>query len=1276
MPFNEYKDYSRELNSPIDEWKKIDALPNRNLREMAQLPPETTQIPERSKGLDPEPEINSIDSSAENLSDTRESDRFNENDPKADSGKRTGQGQSDNNNRINNTINNDNTTINSGLETAEAAETSVVSSSAVLTGGVTVVTACAAVAVIGVAATIMNNAPKIVSEHIVTGADYLVYEIDVRDLDYSNDTENNKTQYKIRVHNDTFVMDFPIEEEGMQTQIVTGLIPFRRYTVSVVGTSMIGDVFYNNVNVYTSKLKKPQAAFTFTPKINYKDGLYDIEYKSYISDYYDTGSDTYLQVYVNDTLVVDDHDLPEDGFFKGVLTNMANGTKISAKAYTTYYGEEDTLIGEYGYTVVHPQDFISKQFLSPYVFNEDSITSSFNANELTYNLDINTEFDNSDNPTEKYRIDLYNYGELVKSETTTSENLQFTLDSKYTYVDVVLTEIMGDYEVSSKTVTYVMEPKLFNTEFRFNEDATSYYFEASHVENSTLQGNSGGSGGKINFISADLPELTYKITNYYSDGSEPTSISDSFEYSIEHEAGMDTGVGKEISKVTFEVFLEDKVISYYQFDKPNYEGNLEVYDVDDDGKVMLKYETGADDVFVDYVWLSGNGVSASSAPGADGIMKLDRIDNNYLSECYLIIEGKYKSGTDTEIHVPVNDLALNAKIVSSSFATFELSQLYGAIQLDTYIDINGEEKLCDINLGLELYKETSEYNPDTDEYETVLKYVTMADDSSNYEHCLGMYYKIPTIEDIVDGDTVKYYKYKITAEGFDETGVEYDGYLFANFSELAADRGSSLYEYSLDAQPNKFEDYATHISYVKTTNDDGTVNYYFYTNFSDDASTHYQRIAYMYNVGKNMEYQNPGTNIMHYTDYFNGKYYALENVEDRDYTFTLQILQEINNVKYHFEDVKCREYSSDNVLDLSQSSIYVEENSGGKVISLTFDRTALDTDTLKINYDGKTYNIPFKEEGNDTQPYPEQASRKGYTYLIETADYQMQCVVYDNGYMSVMLFLPDDMEEPDTSNLPTFEAKVYPNIVGKIGTSIVKNYEQLDQGIVEYRPFEYTASSFDDEFVYISVNAYDDGITISASYDNAKVADNRDSMKVIVTDENGNSLFTGIASYGSIYISNLSPSSEKIKVKFIPIKEINNGRTTLVYEDLAFEKEYKVVDLYADTNIPLTISTGIVEPLPEGAAISGYEYTGRILDDTEYYENGNYSYSAKIYEYIVGEEEPTEPVAEVTPTDNSFYYQSETVVDNIEKVKVVIIKTIYGQDIVWQVYYPEIQEQQ
>ena len=183
-------------------------------------------------------------------------------------------------------------------------------------------------------------------------------------------------------------------------------------------------------------------------------------------------------------------------------------------------------------------------------------------------------------------------------------------------------------------------------------------------------------------------------------------------------------------------------------------------------------------------------------------------------------------------------------------------------------------------------------------------------------------------------------------------------------------------------------------------------------------------------------------------------------------------------------------------------------------------------------------------------------------------------------------------------------------------------------------------------------------------------------MKVIVTDENGNSLFTGIASYGSIYISNLSPSSEKIKVKFIPIKEINNGRATLVYEDLAFEKEYKVVDLYADTNIPLTVSTGIVEPLPEGAAISGYEYTGRILDDTENYENGNYSYSAKIYEYIVGEEEPTEPVAEVTPTDNSFNYQSETVLDNIEKVKVVIIKTIYGQDIVWQVYYPEIQEQQ
>ena len=1275
MPFYEYKDYSRELNSPIDEFKRIEALPN-SIKEMAQLPPENIQIPERSKEIDPEPEINSIDGSSDNLSDTRENDRLENQDSKIDEGKRTGQGQSDNNNRINNTINNDNPTINSGLETAEAAETSVVSSSAALTGGVTVITAAAALVVAGVATSIMNAAPTIVSQNIVAGADYLAYEIDVRDLDYSNDNQDNKTQYKIRVHNSTFSMEFPIEEEGMQTQIVTGLTPFRMYTVSVVGTSMIGDVNYYNYPVFTSKLKKPQAAFAFTPKINYKDGLFDIEYKTYISDHYNTGSNTYLQVYVNDTLVVDDHDLPEDGFFKGVLTNMANGTKISAKAYTTYYDEEDTLIGEYGYTVVHPRDFISQQFLSPYTFNEDSFSSSFNPNEYSYNLEINTGFDNSDNPTEKYRIDLYNYGELIKSETTTSDKLQFTLDSKYSYVDVVMTEIMGDYEVSSKSIAYTMDPNLFDIEFRFFQDeethiSNDYYMEVSLNEDAFRETTPGG--GKISFIGADVPEnLTYKLTEYYLDGSEPASRTGNLS-----DAGGEGGSlqHKPLAKVTFEVFSGDKVISYHEYKDEDYSIEFGQVDVDDDGKLIIPYELDAKDFNLSFIMANFDGGYAEEyAYGTSGTIKVDTLNSKHLTDVILTLEGRYKDGTRTEVHVYAKDIDLDIKLVhDATYATYELSQLYGTVQLDTYLDVDGEEKLIDFDLGIQVYKYTSEYNSETGEYDLVYKYVSLED----YSHCLGMHYKISTIKESENGQTTRqYYKYKITAEDFDISNQEFEQDLDYNITELLANNSSVVYQYSVAVMPDKYDDYYKHISYVKTYNDDGTVNYYFYTDFENTSSSHCQRIFYVYNEGKDQATQDEGYNIANYTDYFIGKYYALENIEDRDYDFTLQILYEnSDNIRYYLQDYKFREYDAKYVVDNSQSDIQLYDSdeddvNDAKTISITIDYTAVDTSTLKINYNNVSYSIPFKDKNDSaSSAIEEQGKVLGYRYTVENTGYTIGCEVYDNGYMRIGLLIANDTTPIDSSSLPTFEARVYPNIVGKIGTSKIKNYEQLDKGIITYEPFSISITEFTEDMVSFSPYLNDDGIVMQVSYGSSLDESNGETIRVIITDEDGKTLYAGNGSWGSVYASQIPPYSEKIKVKVIPIKTLES-REIIMYEDMAIEKEYVVSSLEKNSSDIETYPVSTVWD-DEYITTNGYIIEGLLIDQTEDYQNGNYTYTINVFEYAKDGDEPDTPTYSLTAEADRIYYETSTNISDVEKVRIEVIKNIYGYEILWQVidYY-------
>lgn len=1277
MPFDEYKDYSRELNSPIDEFKRIEALPN-SIKEMVQLPPESVQIPERSKDLDPEPEINSLDGSADNLSQTREKDRLENQDSKMGEGKRTGQGQSDNNNRINNTINNDNPTINSGLETAEAAETTVVSSSAALTGGVTVITAAAALVVAGVATSIMNAAPTIVSQKIVAGSDYLAYEIDVRDLDYSNDNEDNKTQYKIRVHNSTFSMEFPIEEEGMQTQIVTGLIPFRMYTVSIVGTSMIGDVNYYNYPVYTSKLKKPQAAFAFTPKINYKDGLFDIEYKTYISDHYNTGSNTYLQVYVNDTLVVDDHDLPEDGFFKGVLTNMANGAKISAKAYTTYYDEEDTLIGEYGYTVVHPQDFISQQFLSPYTFNEDSFSSSFNPNDYTYNLEVNTGFDNSDNPTEKYRIDLYNYGELIKSETTTSEKLQFTLDSKYSYVDVVMTEIMGDYEVASKSIAYTMEPNLLDIEFRFFQDedthiSNDYYMEVSLNEDAFTSPTN--PGGKINFISADLPELTYKLTEYYLDGSEPASRTGDLS-----DAGGEGGSlqHKPLAKVTLEVFAGDKVISYHEYKDEDYSIEFGQVDVDDDGKLIIPYELDAKDFNLSFIMANFDGGYAEEyAYGTNGTIKVDKLNSKHLTDVILTLEGRYKDGTRTEVHVYAKDIDLDIKLVhDATYATYELSQLYGTVQLDTYLDVDGEEKLIDFDLGIQVYKLTSEYNSETGEYDSVYKYVSLED----YSHCLGMHYKIGTVRESENGQTTRqYYKYKITAEDFDISNQEFEQDLDYNITELLANNSSVVYQYSVAVMPDKYDDYYKHISYVKTYNDDGTVNYYFYTDFENTSSSHCQRIFYVYNEGQDQATQNEGYNIAYYTDYFTGKYYALENIEDRDYDFTLQILYEnSDNIKYYLQDYKFREYDAKYVVDKSQSDIQLYDSdeddvNDAKAISITIDYTAVDTSTLKINYNNVSYSIPFKGENDSaSSPIEEQGKVLGYRYTVENTGYTIGCEVYNNGYMKIGVLVNNDTTPIDSSSLPTFEARVYPNIVGKIGTSKIKNYEQLDKGLMTFDPFGLSITEFNEDMISFSPYLNNDGIYMYASYGSI-FSDDTETIRMIVTDEDGKVLYSGNGTYGSVYAYNIPPYSEKITVKIIPIKELES-REIIMFEDMAFEKEFKVSELERYNEIELyPVSTLDFGELPEGAAQAGYTISGGLSDSTDSYANGDYSYRIDVYEYTEDDGRPDSPnfSQEVTNDGGMYTINMECIgsnMDSLEMVRVEVVKIINGEEIVWQVF--------
>lgn len=1264
MPFEEYKDYARELNKQVDEWKRIEALPNNNIREMAALPPESVQVPEQSSQINPEPEIDKLDLDSNDIGN--KSDRFDENDNKVDSGKRDAQGQSDNNNRINNTINNDNTTINSGMQTAEVAEagtSSVVSSSAVLTGGVTVISACVAVAVVSVGASIMNKAPKIVSCNIQTGADYLVYEINVDDLDYSNDSPDSKTQYKIRVHNDFFVMDFPIEQAGMQTQIVTGLIPFRRYTVSVVGTSVIGDFNYYSVNCYTSKLKKPRAVFEFTPKIDYKAGLYDVEYKAYISDYYNTGSDTYLKVYVGDTLAIEqrEDELDSDGFFKGVLTNMPNGVKISAQAFTTYYDEKDLLIGEYGYVVQHPEDFVKNQFLSEYTFNEDSMESSFDSSSLTYTLDVDTQFNNEGYPNESYRIDLYNYGELVDSITTKDKKVSFNLPSYINNVEVKLTELLGNAEVGTKTIPYVMDPKLFSTEFRFLEDDySSYYIEFYANSDAFILNNNNGNGtggGKINFINDisdfDPDLMTYTLTEYYKDGSSNVKV-DSQEGGIDTE-GNYIPQGKEFDHVIVEVKFEDILVGRYRYDIPDYKVEIADVEVDDYGNVYLPYEVKADDFYLDEILFSSENayvLSENEITGKTGTIKLDYLKTNNLSGS-LVLCGYDKSGTKTEVTVPFDTINLNARIETDTYVAYYSSQLKINALLNPVVDIDGVTKPIKIDLGIEQWG-FDHY--DDDAGEAVYDYQSV----STSDHITGMYYDFTVSQD------TGYFKYRITAPGFDETNLDNEVQIDLEMVRAYSQAAAELYQFNLATKTCDFLMLYNYIpvksaiSYVKTTNSDGTVNYYFYTNLEDETNTHKLRIRYVYKDGE-------GKDRAEYTDFFTGKYYALENMPDIDYDFYCMPYYEKNNDIYEVDTYNCLLLDETTFIDYKSSSINVIEESSTE-ITLKYDMSMVDKNNMNISYLGETYNIPFYTEDSseiETVEYRENYSRVGYSYSNERDNYSYSCIVYDSGLIKVTLNLFNVGDEILSSNLPKLKTTIYPDVVGKIGSNNIKNYEQLNKGQMSLDIFTHTQVSPDD--YYSSVGAEQSGIRLYCEFGNVNFIDDRDSIMIYVLDEN-RQVIRKIYPDNN-YIETMLPTyTEKLIIQTVLLKKTVSGEESSYIEfNVIDEQEYVVSELFETTGIPINILSN--PTFNAGDSNIGYSFEADINDTTDSYQNADYHYEVRVYEYMSYDEEKETWDYEGNIVDlYNLSAISETNLTDLQRVEIEVVKVTDSNETVWARY--------
>lgn len=478
--FNRLKENS--YNKKIKEFKRFDAVEYYKPKEIKPLPPEVIKFKEGFNDKDIKIEEGSKNPLRKKMDERNEDFNKNKNDE-----------YYKNDIKIENAEGADvsSGSLNASTEAAVQA-TTVTSTTASLAGGASLISACI-IAAATIGSKVMNEPPSIELISIETGTDYLVYEIDVTKM-----TEG--TDYLIRVSNDSFKEDFPIENEGTQRQIVSGLSPNEKYTITVYADADdAGLVRYDYFECYTSKLKKPEAAFKFYPHTTSSEEngqtIFNIDYNLldysvFISDYYKVGYQTYLEIYYDDKLVIKDTNLDPNNYFTGFLNNAKEGQSITAKAYTTYYGKL-TEIGSYNTLITFPEYIKEKKFNGLFSIDEPLITTS----DTHFNLSIDTGFESSD-INDAYIIDVYKKKEdytlsSYKLNASESDALVLSVEGKSRMANLEIPKDISSVDIYftpiKRTDDFFIkyETKLIGT-YNLNQYKTKKYESEYHLQNKDI----------------------------------------------------------------------------------------------------------------------------------------------------------------------------------------------------------------------------------------------------------------------------------------------------------------------------------------------------------------------------------------------------------------------------------------------------------------------------------------------------------------------------------------------------------------------------------------------------------------------------------------------------------------------------------------------------------------------------------------------------------------------------------------------------------------------
>lgn len=1194
---NSYAD--SEFNKSISEFKPMPAIPNAVGKEEASLPDEETSAPEDFSNAENErlTKKETEKSRKERIQEEQENlDNLNKY-KNQDTG------------RIDETSTStvDASSASGATSTTAAASTSssAVVATSTFAGGLTIIAAGAILGV--VSADALSKNPLIDSVSIVCGADFLCYDFDIKD-----DTNSG---YKVRIYKgNEVIFETEITEMGHQRKIVPGLTPFCQYELRVVSDEQLGEQAYLREKVNTSWSTDPKMLINFEPEVDYENGLYNLYYEVYFSDYKKLYSNPYVEFVTksedNILSTVTDDTFSDDGFMRGYLT-PPNNTTIEAYGYC--FNDQDEIdVGNYKYDVVYPSDLEIKKSVSTYSFQADSFSEEIDYDN-GYVITLNTGFDNQYDPKEKYRINVYNDNNELITQTEYSDSstqtvtLPFDIRNVSFELEVARLDGTNELLLDTKTLDYHIDnPVISGMEFFYSGsgygiscDVNEELFSNKRLKSSIIIEFKDGTTKNV-LVDEDLRETQFLHEAMFDDEDESITIDN-------------------VSNINFKIYDDTNVYGLYNLGKVETDITLGEFDVNTDGSISLPYDIDIkdssytfDDVFIQYKTGSYEILESSSLAGD---LVINELNDNILQGDFEI-KVVSRDGVRIRYNALTNKVNLNAQLEIDSYVSYISSNLETNTKFTATID--GKK----VNMGVKLENIKKE-NVDGEETLVYDFIYVPAQDS---------YYAIPGLK--YDG----YTQYKITSLGFDgitdqEVKIEVDPDIIAAY----AGASSPLHEYSFG---NTFNEDAKN-SYVKTKNSDGTVNYYFYLELNDTATagSHSTKLKAHYKDSNDID-------RYIYIDTIGNGLYQLLDVPEQDYDFSLNLFfNNTDGVTYYID--KEIKFYEENSFDLSEtSSENVSTDDTNTYVSFILDTTYVDRDKgVTVTIGDNVYEISFDTTGmalvEIENGYNVEINREEDTYSY------MVALKYNDTYSRaiVTLTIPEVL---GLETLPKISYQTKSLVLEKFGSSEVKGevplYQEVTKGLLSY------GGDFDPDKLDILTLDYNHGNEYGYYQTSSYILhsnDRRDRVDIVGYTSDGFECYRKTIEIESTVYLDYLPEIGDINLVAITYKLVGDQKLIYNTYDIGVLSLEKITSFNEETMVKEISSDGL-----------SFNFDFDIL---ETHQSEYWSYKAvSLVTYKDGTQETLEDV--FTSSSASKLTGSKTLTKEIDSIRLYVYRN-YSQDI-------------